>query len=189
MKKRILICLITIIGLSSCLPSIDEVLKPDLETTSGIEQTKVPESFDFKTSSVTTIKIKILNGQDKPMANIPFSIVTEPNGEILFKAITNASGYFETQKQLGNHVELLSFKTDLIGIPGSVTIKIKNKVATFTIGGSKPTTGIVIEEDSRALRMGDFESQTALPTLLTFNELPINKPGEFEAFWNLTIPI
>ncbi|MCF8326536.1 MAG: LruC domain-containing protein [Leadbetterella sp.] len=168
MKKRIIIYSIASIGLTSCLPAIDKILEPELETTSGIEKTKVPESFDFKTSSVTTIKIKVLNGQDKPMSNIPFSIVTEPNGEILFKAVTNAAGYFETQKQLGNHVEKLSFKTDLIGIPGNVTMKIENKGVFFTIGGTKPTTGLVIEEDeTRALRVGDFTGVTEMPKLKT----------------------
>ena len=62
---------------------------------------------------------------------------------------------------------MLSFKTDLIGIPGNVTIKIKNKEAVFNIGGTKPTTGIIDEEDSKPLRIRDFEGQTTLPTLLT----------------------
>lgn len=167
MYKKILLYSLSLIALSSCLPTVDNILEPDLETTGGIEKTKVPESFDFKTSSVTTIKIKVLNGQDKPMSNIPFSIVTEPDGETLFKAITNASGYFETQKQLGNHVEMLSFKTDLIGIPGNVTMKIENKEVIFTIGGTKPTTGIIKEEETKALRVGDFTGVTALPTLQT----------------------
>ena len=94
MKKRILINLISIICLTSCLPSIDKIPEPELETTSGIEIIKVPEFFDFKTSETTTIKVKILNGQDKPMANIPFTVVTEPTGEVLFKALTNSSGLF-----------------------------------------------------------------------------------------------
>jgi hypothetical protein len=168
MYKKILLYSLSLIGISSCLPIPDNLVESSTDVTSEIEKIKVPESFDFKTSSVTTIKIKVLNGQDKPMSNIPFSIVTEPDGEILFKAITNASGYFETQKQLGNHVEKLSFKTDLIGIPGNITMKIENKEVFFTIGGTKPTTGLVIEEDeTRALRVGDFSSVTALPTLKT----------------------
>jgi len=168
MYKKILLYSLSLIGISSCLPIPDDLVETNPDVTSEIEKIKVPESFDFKTSSVTTIKIKVLNGQDKPMSNIPFSIVTEPDGEILFKAITNAAGYFETQKQLGNHVEKLSFKTDLIGIPGNITMKIENKEVLFTIGGTKPTTGIVIEEEeSRALRVGDFTGVNALPTLKT----------------------
>lgn len=168
MRKKIFIYALSLVGLSSCLPFPDGLQEKELDSTSSeIEKAKVPETFDFKTSSVTTIKVKVLNGQDKPLNNIPFTIVTEPNGEVLLRAITNSSGLYEIQKELGNHIEMLSFKTDLIGIVGSVTIKIQNKEAQFVIGGTKPTTGIGQDNDTRLLRVADLGATTALPTLQT----------------------
>ncbi|GGD58537.1 LruC domain-containing protein [Emticicia aquatilis] len=114
----------------------------------AIENLNISPDFNFKTSEKVAIKVSIFNGQDKPLKSIPFSIVTEPNGEVIFSGMTNQNGMLEFTKELGNHIKQISFKTDIIGVPNSLTVNIQNNKATFQIGGSVPATNMFVEDSN-----------------------------------------
>lgn len=165
MKNQILIFLSSIYLFSSCLPKPEDLLQTQNTSTSSIENLTISPNFNFKTSDKITIKVSISNGQDKALKSIPFSIYTDPTNELLVSGMTNQNGEFEVVKELGNHIKQLSFKTDFIGIPNSLTIKIENQKATFLIGGSKPMVGYI--EDNRNARIEEVES----PLDLSFKNL------------------
>lgn len=147
--KKIILFISAISLLTSCLPDGEDILMKDTATsttTAAIENLNISPDFNFKNSENVVIKVSIFNGQDKPLKSIPFSIVTEPNGEVIFSGMTNQSGVLEFTKELGNHIKQVSFKTDMIGIPNSLTVNIQNKKATFQIGGSVPATNMFVEE-------------------------------------------
>ncbi|AFK04967.1 hypothetical protein Emtol_3841 [Emticicia oligotrophica DSM 17448] len=146
--KNIIISIFTIYLLSSCLPKADEITLNPQSSDYAIEKLNVPATFDFKNSKEVKISVSILNGVDKPLKSIPFTIVTEPNGEVIFTGMTDQNGLVEVSKDLGNHIKQLSFKTDMIGIPNSLTVNIESQKATFKIGGSKPVTSMFVENET-----------------------------------------
>ena len=169
MKKIILITLSSFFLLSSCLPKPEDLLQNSDATVLATENLIVSPDFDFKTSDKIAINISILNGQDKPLKSIPFSIYADLSNELIFSGMTNLNGEFAITKEIGNHIQNLTFKTDFIGIPNSLTIKIVNKKASFQIGGSVPATNAMIYEDEMddniQARIVSTEEALALPTI------------------------
>ncbi|MFN3487523.1 MAG: LruC domain-containing protein [Emticicia sp.] len=146
--KKIILFISAIFFFTSCLPNSDEIFMKDTAaktTTVSIENLNISPNFDFKNSDKVSIKVSIFNGQDKPLKSVPFSIITEPNGEVIFSGMTNQNGILEISKELGNHITKLSFKTDFIGVPNSLTVNIQNKRAVFQIGGSVPIANMFVE--------------------------------------------
>ena len=117
MKKIILITLSSFFLLSSCLPKPEDLLQNSDATVLATENLIVSPDFDFKTSDKIAINISILNGQDKPLKSIPFSIYADLSNELIFSGMTNLNGEFAITKEIGNHIQNLTFKTDFIGIP------------------------------------------------------------------------
>ncbi len=170
MKKIILFISATFL-FTSCLPDSDEILMKDTAastTTAAIENLNISADFNFKNSDNVAIKVSIFNGQDKPLKSIPFSIVTEPNGEVIFSGMTNQNGILEFTKELGNHIKQVSFKTDMIGVPNSLTVNIQNNKAVFQIGGSVPVTNMFVEESNdENAREAFTEQANGLPDFKT----------------------
>lgn len=165
--KKIILFISTTFLLTSCLPDSEEILmKATAATTTTIENLNISPDFNFKNSENVGIKVSIFNGQDKPLKSIPFSIVTEPNGEVIFSGMTNQNGILEISKELGNHITKLSFKTDFIGVPNSLTVNIQNKKAVFQIGGSVPAANMFVEEtNNENAREASAKEAYALPTI------------------------
>lgn len=166
--KKILLFITSAFIFSSCLPGADELLTPQSVNGSNIENLSISPDFDFKNAKEVKISVLILNGQDKPLKSIPFSIVTEPNGELIFSGMTNQNGLLEITKELGNHISKLSFKTDFIGVPNSLTVNIQNKKAIFRIGGSVPSTSMFVEESNNYHAREAYSAQSnGLPDIKT----------------------
>jgi LruC domain-containing protein len=167
--KKILSLIIATFLLTSCLPDTEDLLNKDnTTTTAAIENLNISPTFDFKNSAEVAIKVSILNGQDKPLKSIPFSIATEPNGEIIYSGMTNQNGLLEISKELGNHITKLSFQTDFIGVPDNLTVNIENKKAVFQIGGSKPVLNMFVEQEYNSnARETSAEEAFGLPTIKT----------------------
>ncbi|MFN3851993.1 MAG: LruC domain-containing protein [Spirosomataceae bacterium] len=170
--KKIVLFVVSVFTLSSCLPGADEILLTKPNSDIAIENLNISPEFDFKNSDKVLIRVTILNGQDKPLKSIPFSIVTEPKGEVIFSGMTNQNGIVEITKEIGNHIKQLSFKTDLIGVPNSLTVNIVNKRAIFQIGGSAPSTSMFVENENDELNNlrvgGEYGTeQNGLPEIKT----------------------
>lgn len=165
--KNIILIIGSLFLLTSCLPNADEILKSQSESSqTATENLNVPSNFDFKNSGSVQIRVSILNGLDKPLKSIPFSIVTEPNAEVIFSGMTNQNGILEISKEIGNHIKKLTFKTDFIGVPNSLTVNIENQKAIFQIGGSKPSTSMFVENDFESFaREAVAEEALGLPTI------------------------
>lgn len=170
MKKIILFISATFL-FTSCLPDSQDILMKDTAATTStvaIENLNISPDFNFKNSENVAIKVSIFNGQDKPLKSIPFSIVTEPNGKVIFSGMTNQNGILEISKELGNHIKQVSFKTDMIGVPNSLTVNIQNNKAVFQIGGSVPSTNMFVEEsDNENAREAFAEQANGLPDFKT----------------------
>lgn len=179
--KNIILIIGSLFLLTSCLPNADEILNSQsANAQAATENLNVPANFDFKNSANVSIKVSILNGQDKPLKSIPFSIVTEPNAEVIFSGMTNQNGILEVSKEIGNHIKKLSFKTDFIGVPNSLTVNIENKKAIFQIGGSLPATNMFVDEqlNTENAREAYTEQSNGLPeikTLGTWNTAGVPK--------------
>lgn len=165
--KNFILIIGSLFLLTSCLPNADEILNSQSTSPqAATENLNVPADFDFKNSENVFIRVSIQNGLDKPLKSIPFSIVTEPNAEVIFSGMTNQNGILEVSKEIGNHIKKLSFKTDFIGVPNSLTVNIENQKAIFQIGGSKPTTSMFVENNTESFaREAATEAALALPTI------------------------
>jgi len=181
--KKIILFISAAFLLTSCLPNGEEILMKDntsvTTSAAAIENLNISPDFNFKTSEKVAIKVSIFNGQDKPLKSIPFSIVTEPNGEVIFSGMTNQNGMLEFTKELGNHIKQVSFKTDMIGVPNSLTVNIQNNKAVFQIGGSVPATNMFVDEINESnFRESANEQANGLPeikTLGTWNSAGVPK--------------
>ena len=164
MKKNIFYLVAILFVATSCLQMPDDLTNTGNSASSKIEDINVPEGFDFKTSGIVKIQISILNGNDKPLGSVPFSVYSEPQSELILSGMTNAKGEYSVDKELGNHIKRLSFRTDMLGVPNNLVVNIEGNRATFKIGGSVPASGFVEEETNQA-RVGAVNEAYEMPKL------------------------
>ncbi len=135
------------------LVSIACLRVPDSETLPdpvGNGDMVISDHFDYSTTQVTNIELRILSNNNTPLPKVPLSMSLyhpENDSSILEYGMTDDAGMFSTSIVLPSFADSIFVKTSYIGIPQLHKIRISSSQRSFTIGGDSPDPGVIVVQD------------------------------------------
>lgn len=168
-----------ILGIASCFPKKDIApINASSETgISSMEGIRVPQNFDYKTTTDIRFAIKALDNADKPINGITIAVYSFPDQQLLFKSITPKTGLLQVNRKLPTYIQKVLINTEFIGLPQAFIVDVVNNNVELTFGGKNPvvTAGMI----SNALLLPNLNS---VQNINTTNQLSpkITTMG----FWN-----
>ncbi len=157
------------------------------KTPVDFEELQIQEDFNYSTTELVTIDIKVQNGEGEGVANIPFKIYDkspEEGGKLLDSGATNISGSAVFKTTLPTYLTSVY----VMGYMSSLELPIINSSVNYTFGDG-------LYDKSRMDKKAISPAKTDLEYVLPYNAegVPIgmerdNIPSEFLAKVDATLP-
>jgi LruC domain-containing protein len=125
----------------SCEKVVKETTVITPVNVTNIEQMVVPANFNYNTTVLTQISVKLLTNDDKPIAGIRVDIMdgaSDLNSKTYLTGSTDASGVLIATVELPTSVSQVIINPNYIGLPNGVILDINSATASLTLGGSAP---------------------------------------------------
>jgi len=132
----VLILFLTTAILSGCKKDINPVINPD--QINNMTDLKVPEGFNFSTSSLIDFTIEVRSIDNQLLEGIPLRVYTDfedNGGTLLFTGITNENGVYSTSHPLPNRLTQVVIITTYLGLPDFVIGTVSDGKVEALLGG------------------------------------------------------
>jgi len=153
----------------------DNATKSNDSPNQGIEFTdlQIENNFDFATVENVNVELRISNGVNIGVANIPFKIYDkEPNegGKLLDSGSTNNTGVYSSSIVIPSYVRSLF----VVGYMSALEIPINNGYASYEFGSNVLNT-------ARSNKKAIFPEKSTLNYILPYNDDGVPIGMDFEA--------
>ena len=122
------VCMLAMLG--GCNYNGNKVVGP-----SDMEDLKVGNQFNYLMTQDVSVSIKVLTGEDAPVAGVMFDLYTDKptdGGALLGRGATDADGVFQTVLCLPTTADTVV----AVGFMSTVELSIENGTAQYTFGGT-----------------------------------------------------
>lgn len=186
MKNKLIIIIAVVIFLGFTLGCSDDDSKTT-NTPANFEDLQVQDDFNFSTTELVTVDIKVLNGEGEGVQNIPFKVYDKSpaeGGKLYESGSTNSSGLAHFETTLPTYLK----EVYVVGYMSSLELPIINNSVIHEFGtglNSKARNDkqAVMPEKTTLQYMGKYNS-TGVPLNMLREAIPAN----FLAKVNATLP-
>lgn len=132
-RAWVLLLSILAIGTSSCR----KLDRDDLRGQIDDNTVRIPESFDFRTSSKVPVSIKVNGNDGKGMKTVPLtiSVPKADSFEVIYRGFTDKNGVLNTALSLSQNIDEVLVQTEYLGLPPNHMLFIE-ELDGYTIANS-----------------------------------------------------
>ncbi len=147
MKTQIITIATAFTLLASCRKELtltenkDGKSNPSLANVANVNEIKVPQGFNFKTTQETIFDINIVGTNNEPVKFTRVTLSTdskENGGEEIASGATDENGVFKTSISLATYFKQVVVNTSYIGIPSNIILDVASSHVQVKLGGKNP---------------------------------------------------
>lgn len=95
-------------------------------TGSDIESLQVSQDFDYSSTQDIDLKLFVKNPNNTAYAQVPVTIFSPENNEVLAQGLSNTEGYLEKQFRVPAHYTKVLVQVSAMGIPNNIILPLQS---------------------------------------------------------------
>lgn len=129
-----------------------EPVSPGTPGIPGAVNKIAPDGFNYSTTKTVKIDLRLLTNNNQPISGVPVNFFDPKKpaaNESVYKLMSDKNGNVNGTLTIPGYLDTVLVKTNHIGLPLDVKIKVVNETLTATIGGSSGVSGNVVASAGR----------------------------------------
>lgn len=124
----------------------EELIPGNPEVTAPVSKI-APDGFNYNTSRTVKIDLTLLTNTNQGIPGVPVAFLNpkaKSSTQSIFKTMSDQKGRVTGTMTIPGYLDTLVVRTNYIGLPVDIKVKVVNDVLTATIGGSSGAAGNVV---------------------------------------------
>lgn len=147
----------SVITVSSCQ---EEPISPETPDVPGLINKIAPDGFNYSTTKTVKIDVRLLTNNNQPISGVAVSFFDPKKSaanSALFKLVSDQTGKVSGSLTIPAYLDTVLVRTNYIGLPIDIKVKVVDNAVIATIGGSSGVSGNVVAstaDSGNMLRLG-----------------------------------